>query len=130
MRQSHCLGARGPCPALTSSGVQLTGVTSSSVGTEIDGTLAMILPAGGDGAYFLVAQVGERQQRRTWTEGDLTPIRTPLISALLDVQPSTSSEAIERIFGKGNRLRQGEPQRACCRCFDRKCQSCVAPTLK
>lgn len=63
-------------PAKTGSGNSLTGDTRYSVKTDAEGRYEVIMPAGKEFEYNLIAHDGAYQQWRTWANGVTEPIRT------------------------------------------------------
>lgn len=63
-------------PAKTGSGNSLTGDTRYSVKTEMDGSYRVVMPAGNEFTYNLIAHDGEYDQWRDWANAVSEPLQT------------------------------------------------------
>lgn len=63
-------------PAKTGSGNSLTGDTRYSVETEADGSYQVVMPAGNDFQYNLIAHDGKYQEWRNWANGTTDVLTT------------------------------------------------------
>jgi protocatechuate 3,4-dioxygenase beta subunit len=70
------VGGATAAPALTGTGNSITGDTRYSAKTKPDGTFEMLLPAGNDREYNLVAHDGDYGEWRKWANGVSEPFRT------------------------------------------------------
>jgi hypothetical protein len=63
-------------PALTGTGNSLTGDTRYSATTAADGSYRVVMPAGNESAYNLVAHDGTYNRWRKWANAATTPMKT------------------------------------------------------
>ncbi len=90
-------------PAKTGSGNSLTGDTRYSVKTENDGGYRVVMPAGNDFQYNLMAHDGGYQQWRKWAAGVTAPFESrPGQVITRDISLTRGATVKGKVVGKGD----------------------------
>ncbi len=100
-------------PAKTGSGNSLTGDTRYSVKTDADGRYQVVMPAGKQFPYNLIAHDGDYQQWRTWANGVTDPLETqPGEKHEINIQLTRPAVVRGKVIADGGREVAGREVRA------------------